>query len=271
MARAYAPIYTSIWKDHDFTALTERAQRVYLLAVSQPNVSYCGVVPYTAKRWARLASNTSPAQVSKAIAELEGAGFVLLDTDTEELWIRSFVRHNAVLRQPQIKKAMEREFEEVHSEPIRSAFLASLPDEYEGTLRAACPQPDGTLPEGWPTSDDEDEGKGFGFDDDDQPSSSSHDDERLTEVWSQIADRRLRDQQNRGTAIANRPAWLAKVAANERESSWERAAKLCADYAPDQLPSSYLARVLCGEESILRHLERRPPDDDEFRVPGEAS
>lgn len=146
MARSYAPIYTSIWHDPQFVALSSRAQRAYFLALSQPEINYCGVVSYTTRRWARLSGDTKPRDVERAVAELEAAGFVLLDPDTEELWVRSFVKHNGVLKQPQLRTAMRREYADIHSSRIQALFLTSLPEKEREGLEAPCPQPDGTLP-----------------------------------------------------------------------------------------------------------------------------
>lgn len=155
MARSYAPLLTTIWADDDFRALSGAAQRLYLLALSQPNVSYAGVVAFTARRWARMAADTTSSDIDKAIAELEAARFLLFDDDTEELFVRSFVKHNGVLRQPQLRTAMRRAFGEILSPAIRAAFLQEVPDQEKQalaqahpTLLAGCPTPAGSLPEG---------------------------------------------------------------------------------------------------------------------------
>lgn len=129
MARTHARIYGAIWQDDDFRALTSRAQRVYILALSQPGVSFCGVVGYTARRWAKMSSDTSAKSVERAVDELENAGFVIADTQTEELWIRSFVRHDGVLESPNLVIAMWKDIPGIFSPLIRNAFLFSLPDE----------------------------------------------------------------------------------------------------------------------------------------------
>lgn len=155
MARSYAPLLTSIWSDDDFVALTPGAQRFYFLAMSQPNITYCGVVPFTARRWARMAAGTTTDDVDLAVEELEDAGFVVLDDDTEELWVRSFVRHNGVLGQPQLAKAMDRAFDDILSDAIRAQFLAELPADLPKAcvtlleaLSAGCDQGAGSLPAG---------------------------------------------------------------------------------------------------------------------------
>lgn len=121
MARQYAAVLTALWQDEDYKALSSGAQRLYLLALSQPNVSWCGVVPFTARRWATFAPDTTTRTVTKAAAELVDNGYVLVDDDTEELWVRGFIKHN-VENQPKLKQAAQREFADVHSKQIREGI-----------------------------------------------------------------------------------------------------------------------------------------------------
>lgn len=144
MARRYAPLYTSIWQDETVTALNASAQRIYLVALSQPNMQWCGVVPFTARRWASYAKDTTAKQVARDVQELVNAGLVLLDGDTEELWVRSFIKHN-VLDQPKLLNAARREMGEVLSPRIRQAIATAYgwasdtpPDgQPEGTARGS--------------------------------------------------------------------------------------------------------------------------------------
>jgi hypothetical protein len=126
MARQYAPLHTEIWNDNEFVRLPSQAQRLYLLAISQPNISWCGVVPYTSRRWANLAGDTAPRTITKAAGDLAKSGLVLLDEDSEELWVRSFIKYNS-LQQPKLRNAAIREFLQVHSPVIRAAALRSYP------------------------------------------------------------------------------------------------------------------------------------------------
>lgn len=121
MARQYAPIYTSIWQDDDFKSLSSDAQRLYFLAISQPELSWCGVVSFTARRWATFASDSSARKVARSCVELVTAGFFLLDEETEELWVRGFIKHN-VETQPKLRQAAQREYGQVVSGAIREAI-----------------------------------------------------------------------------------------------------------------------------------------------------
>ena len=126
MARDHARIYSRIWADDDFKSLRCDVQRAYLLALSQPGMTWCGVVPYTPKRWARLAADSDPASLDATIATLQQRGYVLVDTDTEEMWIRSFVKNDEVLRSPNVVKALIEQYRTILSPRIRAAFVAEL-------------------------------------------------------------------------------------------------------------------------------------------------
>lgn len=128
MARSHARLWCSIWGDPDFLALDSDAQRLYMLALSQPNVTMCGVVPYTPKRWAGLAADQTPGKVKKAASKLEAGRFCLVDPETEELLLRSFVRWDGVLDSPNLVIAMWKDVPFIHSSRLREVFLFELPD-----------------------------------------------------------------------------------------------------------------------------------------------
>jgi hypothetical protein len=130
MSRTHGRVYGAIWRDPDFIALKANAQRAYIVALTQPSVSFCGVVPYTPRRWAVMAADTTPAGVGRAVGELEEAGFVLTDTTTEELLVRSFIRYDGVLDSPNLTKAMWADVRQVFSPQLRDAVLWEIPDEF---------------------------------------------------------------------------------------------------------------------------------------------
>lgn len=92
MARKYANILTAIWRNEDFKALDSDEQRMYLLLTSQPDISAAGVLHLSVTRWSAMARNTPPDAVAAALEGLARGRFVIYDTKTEELLVRSFVR-----------------------------------------------------------------------------------------------------------------------------------------------------------------------------------
>lgn len=123
MAREHGRIRYQTWSDDDFRALKEAEQRAYMLALTQPGLSYCGVVPFTLRRWARLASDSSVVKLRKSIRSLQQARYVVVDEDTEEMLIRSFLRHDGILDSPNIVRASVKDFDNVGSKVLRAVFV----------------------------------------------------------------------------------------------------------------------------------------------------
>lgn len=128
MARTEGRIKCAIWRDADFRGMSPSAQRAYFLILSQPGMSYCGVISYRPKPWSLLSPGTTATIIDKAVRELEKTRFVLVDRDTEELWVRTFVHHDGVLDQPKLIVAMAHDFATIESDLIRQGLVEGLPE-----------------------------------------------------------------------------------------------------------------------------------------------
>ncbi|GGV36709.1 hypothetical protein GCM10010293_40120 [Streptomyces griseoflavus] len=126
MARGHGRILTSIWDDDDFLDLEERQQRLYLFLISQPNLNHAGLLDLTLRRWSRKARGLTSAELEKLLQDLETARFIVMDEDTEELLIRSFVRNDGVWKQPKVMGAMVSGALEISSRRLRHALLAEV-------------------------------------------------------------------------------------------------------------------------------------------------
>ncbi|MEU9310914.1 hypothetical protein [Streptomyces sp. NPDC048256] len=126
MARGHGRILTSIWEDSDFLTLDEREQRLYLFLISQPNLNHAGLLPLTLRRWSRKASGLTSAELEKRLQILEETRFIVVDDDTEELLIRSFVRNDGVWRMPKVMGAMVSGALEISSRRLQAALLAEM-------------------------------------------------------------------------------------------------------------------------------------------------
>lgn len=126
MAEDYAPLYRSIWNDDDFRALTGAAQRLYLALMSSPNRSPAGVVGLTPKKWVRGAADLTPAVVEQALTELDGTGFLVVDDDTEEVLVRSYLRRAKVYAHIRTFARALRDIDAVESARLRSALGQEL-------------------------------------------------------------------------------------------------------------------------------------------------
>jgi hypothetical protein len=126
MAQDWVKIKTSIWMDSDFTNLPSEAQRVYHLIIEQPEVTLCGVIQPACKRWARYATDSTIEGIELAVSILRARSFIEIDEDTDELLIRSFVRHGVALSSDNAIVGMSRAFETIHSEVLRKVVIEEL-------------------------------------------------------------------------------------------------------------------------------------------------
>lgn len=145
MASTYARILTSIWDDPEFVKLDPGAQRLYLLLLSQSTTDLAGCSPILVKRWARQSPNTSVRYINRHLNSLFAAKLVLLDNTTDELLVRSYVKHNAaMLKNINMRKAVIRDINKIKSKALRNALMKSLPDDVRAALatplvtNAAC-------------------------------------------------------------------------------------------------------------------------------------
>jgi hypothetical protein len=126
MARDHARIFTAIWSDPDFRALPVPPQHTFFMLLSQPRLSYCGVMDYLPNRLSKMSAKATARTTANAVSSLEKARFVVTDEDTGELLIRSFVRHDGLLAMPNMTKAMTKDYLAVLSDPLREAIKSEL-------------------------------------------------------------------------------------------------------------------------------------------------
>jgi hypothetical protein len=126
MAQDFAPLLRSIWSDEDWRALTMDAQHVYLMLLSHPDRNSAGVLSMTLRKWTRLAADLSPDRLDAALAELDAAGFIVMDEETEEVLVRAFVRRATVYKHIRMMANALREISEVESERLKSALGQEL-------------------------------------------------------------------------------------------------------------------------------------------------
>ena len=127
----YGKLMARIWSDKDFTALDAREQQVFMLLLSYPTRNYAGVLPLTLRRWSNATADATPDTVKQALNRLAETHFVVVDWDTEEVLVRSFIRNDEVYRQPNLMKSCIKDVLRVESQFLKSAMateLLRLPD-----------------------------------------------------------------------------------------------------------------------------------------------
>lgn len=148
MARKHARLMLSIWDDREFTALSPTEQVVYFGLCSSRDLSWCGVAPLLPKRLVRNARGLTERKVSAALERLSHDRFIVVDTDTDELAVRTFIRHDEVMKQPNVVKAMAEALKRVHSDRLHEVIVDELARDYHdnpaysgwNTLRECFPK-----------------------------------------------------------------------------------------------------------------------------------
>jgi len=101
MARSHARILVTIWADPEWRALPRDAQWLYVLLVSQPQITHCGVLQIPRRGWAALSADEDNAEaIERATRILVERRFLVLDDDTDEILVRTFMRHDGVATGP---------------------------------------------------------------------------------------------------------------------------------------------------------------------------
>ncbi|WP_052684540.1 hypothetical protein [Lentzea aerocolonigenes] len=126
MARDHARFYLSMWDDPDFIALSALAKLVYVQLCMQRKLSYSGELTVSVKRWAKAHPDQDTDSVRAALAELDAARFIVVDHDTDELLIRSFIRSDKLFKQPNVLRAALRSAFEIESPLLRRALASEL-------------------------------------------------------------------------------------------------------------------------------------------------
>lgn len=127
MPRKYARLMVSIWDDDDYKALGLELQGLYSALLAYPLISWCGVIDYIPKRLMKIDPELTEDSLFKKIATLHNhQRIVQLDMDTDELLIRTFIKHDDIMKQPNVAKAMAKAIDRVQSDALRSIVITEL-------------------------------------------------------------------------------------------------------------------------------------------------
>ena len=124
--RKYAQIQIAVWNDTDFRALTPGAQHLYFVLISHPSLLQCGVGDWKPKRLVGYADHWDMPNLEAAAGELIDKHFILVDIDTDEFLVRSYVRNDGFMKQPNLATAMARSMSEVGSSQLRGVVVFEL-------------------------------------------------------------------------------------------------------------------------------------------------
>ena len=126
MAREKANVQTSLWGNPEWKGLGVVEQWLYFHLLSHPRLSYAGVADWLPKRVAAASSGLTVDQVEQAGMGLQSARFVFVDESTDEVLVRSFLRHDGLLKQPRLSVSMVNAFAGIASLNIQKIVVHEL-------------------------------------------------------------------------------------------------------------------------------------------------
>ena len=125
MAREFAQIKLSVWADDDWRDLSAMARYLYLTLLTSPTLNHCGVADWRPSRIAAL-NGMGVEEVESAGDELISALYLVVDRESEEVLIRSFIRNDGLMKQPKMAVAMASAHAAVASRDIRGVLVHEL-------------------------------------------------------------------------------------------------------------------------------------------------
>jgi len=123
MARDRANLRIDLWADEDWRKLSMGAQHLYMLVLSHSTLNYAGVADWRPGRLAALTTGRTPDDIRWDAQELSDAAFIYTDEMTEEVLVRSFLRHDGVIKHPRLHVSMAKDYAGISSDAIR-AYVA---------------------------------------------------------------------------------------------------------------------------------------------------
>ncbi len=129
MARTYARIDVKRSNDDDWRRLTLPQKAVYDFLLTHPKLSTCGALDVKLAVWCRYSPELNHDTLTALLCDLEAGGYIAWDRDTDELVIRTFVRHDGVLQNRNLGRGMWAAWESIESETLRSFLVDNLPTE----------------------------------------------------------------------------------------------------------------------------------------------
>jgi len=126
MGRDRANISIDIWSDADFRDLTTQAQSLYFKLVTHPKLDYSGCVEFHPGRLAAMSREMTSGDVMLAAQELSDKWYCVFDQSTDEVLVRSWVRHDGLMKQPRLAVSMAKAYGAIASNKIRAVVVHEL-------------------------------------------------------------------------------------------------------------------------------------------------
>lgn len=141
MARSYGKILGSLYVDDVFNALPVDAAYLYLRLLGVPSMTLVGSLEHRPAKWTRLSPGWDREAVEGFVEVLEAGGYVAVDRSTEELLVRTFVRHDGVATaNSNLRKGMWKAWLDLASPELRRIAVLNMPGDLFLDTQVPAPQ-----------------------------------------------------------------------------------------------------------------------------------
>ncbi|MFE3754571.1 hypothetical protein ACFXO9_09715 [Nocardia tengchongensis] len=138
MPREYAKLRIDIWADEDWSELSEPAQHLYLRLLAHPRLSKCGVTDWHPARLAAKTRGSTASHIRAAAAELVEKQFVVIDADTEEVLVRTHIKHDGIMRSVNGAIGVVNDYADISSPTLQAVVVHELRRLRERLPELAC-------------------------------------------------------------------------------------------------------------------------------------
>lgn len=122
----YRVMPKNIWSRPSFRQLTHTAQHLYLMLWTHPGLTTAGTLDYHPARLAKIASDLTAEKVDQTAGELERAGLIVVDRETEELAMLNWWDDTPIVRQTYMFKNAIGKLRAIASTRINQAIADKL-------------------------------------------------------------------------------------------------------------------------------------------------
>lgn len=124
--RSYGKIKLSVQSDPDWRQLSHTAQWLYWALVGSEKLSACGALEWRPKLFAALSPTLNVDGVESALDELRLKKYVVLDDETDELVLRSFIRNDDVVSNKNMMVSVIKAWRMLYSLRLRGVVVHEL-------------------------------------------------------------------------------------------------------------------------------------------------
>lgn len=137
MARDHARIHLDIWGNDDFLDLPVDAQMLYFTLWTSEGRSLCGSHEWRPKKLTQRAGDWTVERIEAAAEILSERLFLVIDTDTDECLLRSWIKHDGLWRTPNMAVSVANARGNVASRNLRGVIVFEV-------LKLRAAEPDST-------------------------------------------------------------------------------------------------------------------------------